>query len=103
MSRCRSLYHAFANASDSSSGLSWKRFEIGPYVGSSFNARSVVSIIGAWRFDGSCASGTVPSASGSVGVHCFAPAGLVVSCQSYLNRLLEEAVVPLGRLVRPRA
>ena len=43
---------------------------------------SVVTIIGAWRFDGSCASGTVPCASGFLGVHCFAPAGLVVSSHS---------------------
>ena len=50
--------------------------------GSSLSARSVVSIIGAWRLDGSWASGTVPWASASLGVHCFAPAGLVVSSQS---------------------
>src|SRR5207244_3646331 len=56
-------------------------------MGSTFSARSVVSIIGACRFDGSCASGTVPWASGFLGVHWFAPAGLVVSSQSYLNRL----------------
>src|SRR5256885_8360457 len=43
--------------------------------------------MGACRFDGSWASGTVPCAEGSLGVHCFAPAGLVVSSQSYLNRL----------------
>src|SRR6266550_6142458 len=57
---------------------------------------SVVSIIGACRFDGSCASGTVPWASGSLGVHCFAPAGLVVNSQSYLNRLSRN---PLSHLV----
>ena len=39
-------------------------------------------MIGACRLAGSCASGTVPWASGSLGVHCFAPAGLVVSSQS---------------------
>src|SRR6266545_8201094 len=43
--------------------------------------------MGACRFDESCASGTVPWAEGSLGVHWFAPAGLVVSSQSYLNRL----------------
>src|SRR5918996_5720774 len=42
--------------------------------------------MGACRFDGSCASGTVPWASGFLGVHCFAPAGLVVSSHSYLKR-----------------
>src|SRR5918993_2866229 len=65
-------------------------------MGSTFSARSVVSIIGACRFDGSCASGTVPWAEESVGVHCFAPAGLVVSFQSYLNRLSRN---PLSHFV----
>src|SRR5258708_40367575 len=58
--------------------------------------RSVVSIIGECRFDGSCASGTVPWASGFLGIHCFAPAGLVVSSQSYLNRLSRN---PLSHFV----
>src|SRR5438034_1748850 len=57
---------------------------------------SVVSIVGACLFDGSCASGTVFWAAGSVGVHCFAPAGLVVSAQSYLNRLSKN---PLSHFV----
>ena len=82
MSRCSSLYQALANASASWSGFSWKRLAIEPVIGSTFSARSEVNIIGACRFDGSCASGTVPWASGFVGVHCFAPAGLVVSSQS---------------------
>ena len=56
----------------------------------------MVSIIGACRFDGSWASGTVPCASGSVGVHCWAPAGLVVSSQSYLKRLSRK---PLSHFV----
>ena len=43
---------------------------------------SAVVIIGACRFAGSCASGTVVFAAGSVGVHCQAPAGLLVSSQS---------------------
>ena len=50
--------------------------------GPACSARSVVSIIGACRFDGSWASGTVSCASGFFGVHCFAPAGLVVSSHS---------------------
>src|SRR3954453_11669681 len=74
---------------------------------------SVVSIIGAWRFDGSWASGTVPWAEGSLGVHCFAPAGLVVSSQSYLNKLsryplshfvgslVHAPSSPLGRVSAP--
>src|SRR5439155_9553774 len=52
--------------------------------------------MGACRFDGSCASGTVPWASGFLGVHCFAPAGLVVSSQSYLNRFSSN---PLSHFV----
>src|SRR5919206_4410276 len=65
-------------------------------MGSNRIDRSVVSIIGACRFDGSCASGTVPWASGFFGVHCFAPAGLVVSSQSYLYRLSRN---PLSHFV----
>src|SRR5688572_19904638 len=44
-------------------------------------------MVGAWRFDGSCASGTVPCASGFLGVHWNAPAGLFVNSHSYLYRL----------------
>ena len=44
-------------------------------------------MIGACRFDGSWASGTVSVADGSVGTHCWAPAGLFVRSQSYLYRL----------------
>src|SRR5690349_19095092 len=43
--------------------------------------------MGACRFDGSWASGTVFWAEGSLGVHWWAPAGLVVSSHSYLYRL----------------
>src|SRR5262245_62419595 len=52
--------------------------------------------MGACRFDGSCASGTVAWASGFVGVHCLAPAGLVVGSQSYPNRLSKN---PLSHFV----
>src|SRR5947209_16614412 len=86
MSRCNSLYQALPNASASWSGCSWKRLTISAYFGSASIAMSDVSIIGACRFDGSCASGTVPLASGFLGFHCFAPAGLVVSSHSYLVR-----------------
>ena len=41
-------------------------------------------------------SGTVPWASGFFGVHCFAPPGLVVSSQSYLNRFSRK---PLSHFV----
>src|SRR5687767_15358323 len=57
---------------------------------------SVVSIVGAWRFDESWASGTVPWASGFFGVHWNAPAGLLVNSQSKLNRLSRN---PLPHLV----
>src|SRR5438105_10489407 len=53
-------------------------------------------MVGACRLDGSCASGTVPFASGFFGVHCFAPAGLVVSSHSYLNRFSRN---PLSHVV----
>src|SRR5438093_5747108 len=52
--------------------------------------------MGACRFDGSWASGTVLSASGFVGFHWCLPAGLVVSSQSYLNKLSRN---PLSHLV----
>src|SRR5712692_6877015 len=52
--------------------------------------------MGACRFDGSCASGTVPWASGFLGLYCHAPAGLVVSSQSYLWRLSRN---PLSHFV----
>src|SRR5512132_4562338 len=52
--------------------------------------------MGACRFDGSCASATVSLASGFFGVHCFAPAGLVVSSHSYLYRFSRN---PLSHLV----
>src|SRR5260370_9120019 len=52
--------------------------------------------MGACRFEGSCASGTVPLASGFFGVHCFAPAGLVVTSHSYLYRFSRN---PLSHFV----
>src|SRR3712207_1122561 len=96
MSRWSSLYHALANASLSCSGFSRNRFEISAKIGDCFIARSVVSIIGACRLDGSCASGTVPWASGFLGFHCFAPARLVVKSQSYLYRFSRN---PLSHFV----
>src|SRR5215216_4416170 len=65
-------------------------------MGSTRSAMSLVSIMGACRFDGSCASGTVLFASGFRGLHCFAPAGLSVSSHSYLNRFSRN---PLSHLV----
>src|SRR5882672_1709939 len=54
------------------------------------SARSVVSIVGAWLFDGSCASGTVPAPAPSFGFHWYAPAGLFVSSHSYPNKILKK-------------
>jgi len=82
MSRCVSLNQARANASANSAGFWWKRREIFSYAGSVRSARSVVSMTGAWRFDGSCASCTAVAADGSVGIHWCAPAGLFVSFHS---------------------
>src|SRR5205814_2418056 len=48
------------------------------------------------RLAGSCASGTVPLASGFLGFHWLAPAGLFVSSHSYLVRLSRY---PLSHLV----
>src|SRR6516225_9234082 len=96
MSRWVSLNHALPKASASSSGCSWKRRAIGSYTGSNRSARSVVSIIGGCRLDGSCASGTASSALRSVGRHWCAPAGLFVSSHSKPNRLSKK---PLSHLV----
>ena len=93
MSRCVSLNHAFANASANACGSWWKRREIFSYAGSNRSARSVVIIVGACFFDGSCASGTVPSPAPFFGFHCFAPAGLVVSSHSYSNRCLKKSLL----------
>ena len=45
-------------------------------------AMSAVDIIGACRFFGSCASGTVPAPAPPLGTHWCAPAGLLVSSHS---------------------
>ena len=58
-------------------------------------------MIGACRLLGSWASGTRSAAAGSDGTHCCAPAGLVVSTHSYLNRLSRYSVSHVvGRLVQ---
>merc|ERR1719456_37666 len=77
MSRWVSMYQAFANACWKAPGFSWKRFEIARYEGSAFRARSLVSIIGACRRFGSCASGTVSAAAppGAVGLPEGVPSG----------------------------
>ncbi len=82
MSRWVSLYQARAKASANSAGLARKRRVICSYTGSMRSDRSVVSIVGGCRFDGSCASGTVPAPAPSFGFHWLAPAGLLVSSHS---------------------
>src|SRR5271165_411114 len=56
-------------------------------------------MVGAWRFDGSCASGTVPAADASLGFHWKAPAGLLVSSHSYLNRFSRKLLSHFTGLV----
>ena len=93
MSRWVSLNHARANASASWSGFARKRREIFSYAGSNRSARSVVSIDGAIRFDGSCACGTVPAPAPFFGCHCCAPAGLFVSSHSKPNRFSKKLLL----------
>ena len=82
MSRCSSLNQARAYWSAKYSGSAWKRSEMGRNSGSAMSAMSVVAIIGGFFLPSTCASGTSSCASGSLGFHCFAPAGLSVSSQS---------------------
>ncbi|MDT4862704.1 hypothetical protein FQZ97_973730 [compost metagenome] len=86
MSRCVSLNQARANASWNSCGLAMKRREIFSYVGSMRMPMSAVVMVGTWRLLGSCASGAV-AASGFLGFHWWAPAGLLVSTHSLPNRV----------------
>ena len=58
-----------------------------------------MSIPGAFFFDPSCASGTVPAPASFFGFHCFAPAGLVVSSHSYSNRCLKKSLLHLAGVV----
>src|SRR5579863_10522771 len=55
--------------------------------------RSVVSMDGACFFEGLCASGTVPLPAPFLGVHWCAPAGLLVSSHSYLNRFSKKLLL----------
>src|SRR5262245_33746058 len=65
-----------------------KRREIFSYAGSSRSDRSVVSIVGKRRFDGSCASGIV--AVPPLATHWCAPAGLLVSSHSKPNKFSKK-------------
>src|ERR1700722_1552286 len=63
--------------------------------------RSVVSIAGACRFEGSCASGTLPLPTLPFGFHWCAPPGLFVNSHSYLNRCSKKSLLHLvGVLVQ---
>src|SRR5438093_8768394 len=54
---------------------------------------------GACRFDGSCASGTVAAPAPCFGIHCCAPAGLLVSSHSYPNRWSKKLLLHLVGVV----
>src|SRR5262249_19193428 len=62
------------------------------------SARSVVNMIGACRFDASCASGTWFAACPFAGTHWVAPAGLLVCTHSKAKRLLRYSEVHLTGL-----
>src|SRR6185295_7696601 len=91
MSRCVSLNHARAKASANAAGSARKRREIFSYAGSNRSERSVVSIVGFFFFEGSCASGIVASAF--FATHWCAPAGLFSSSHSYLKRFSKKALL----------
>src|SRR5579863_5170946 len=55
--------------------------------------RSVVSMDGACFFEGLCASGTVSLPAPFFGVHWCAPAGLLVSSHSYLNKFSKKLLL----------
>ena len=54
-------------------------------------------MIGACRFDGSWASGTVPAPAPFLGVHWYAPAGLFVELPLIAEQVFEVVVAPLHR------
>jgi hypothetical protein len=98
MSRCSSLYQALAKARANSSGCSRKRREIFSYVGPKRSARSVVSIVGRYFFDGSYGSGMISGVFGDVLLRtCRARGELPLEAEEDL----EELVAPLRRPVRP--
>ena len=59
--------------------------------------------MGACFLDGSCASGTVPCADSSLGLHCHAPPGPFPQFPFVIEQVLEEIVVPFGRRGCPGA
>src|SRR3954453_18911685 len=50
---------------------------------------------GAWRLDGSCASGIKPAPASPLGFHWWAPAGLLVSSHSKPNRFSKKLLLHL--------
>src|SRR5882672_5857513 len=62
-------------------------------MGSTFNERSVVSIVGACFLEGSCASGTVPAPAPPCGFHWCAPAGLFTNSHSKVNKFLKKLLL----------
>src|SRR3954468_24054476 len=91
MSRGVSLNQGRAKASANSGGCCRKRREIVSYAGSKRSDRSVVSMVGTRFFDGSCGSGIVAAAP--LAVHWCAPAGLLPSSHSYLNRFSKKRLL----------
>src|SRR5258707_766260 len=91
MSRCVSLYHARAKASAKAWGFSTNRLEIFSNAGSKRSVRSVVSMVGLCFLPGMCASGMISGAF--LATHCLAPAGDLVSCHSYLNRVSKKLLL----------
>ena len=97
MSRCVSLYQARAKASAKACGLSRKRREIFSNPGSRRSVRSVVSIVGLCFLPGMCASGMISGAS--LATHILAPAGLLVSSHSNLNRCSKKSLLQRAGVV----
>ena len=85
MSRWVSLYQALENAWVKASKSPRNFSHTARYSGSTFSAMSVVIIISGFIWPGTWASG-VRGASASLGVHCRAPAGLLVCTHSWPNR-----------------
>src|ERR1039458_2269814 len=85
MSRWVSLYQALEKALVKASKSPRNFAQTLRYSGSTFSAMSVVIIMSGFILPGTWASGVL-GASGLDGVHCRAPAGLLVWTQSNLKR-----------------
>ncbi len=89
-----SLNHARAKASANWSGSRRSGARSFRRPGRSAARDPMVSIVGSCFFDGSNASGT-STASAFFATHCFAPAGLLVSSHSNLNRFSKKSLLHL--------